>query len=96
MDLLPNSESQFHTKDYWDKFFIKRKQAFEWYGEYPQFKGLLANYLKQYTSNPNILTIGCGNSAMSSQMYDDGFQSIINIDFSEVVISEMKLKNTRR
>jgi ubiquinone/menaquinone biosynthesis C-methylase UbiE len=29
-------------------------------------------------------------------MYDDGFHAITNIDFSEVVIEEMKKKNVKR
>jgi 2-polyprenyl-3-methyl-5-hydroxy-6-metoxy-1,4-benzoquinol methylase len=30
--------------------------------------------------------IGCGNSKLSQQMYDEGYKNIINIDISPTVI----------
>lgn len=37
-----------------------------------------------------ILMLGCGNSKLSEQMYDDGYGHIVNIDISESVIHQMK------
>ncbi len=37
-----------------------------------------------------MLNIGCGNSLLSQEMYDDGYNHINNIDFSEVVIEQMR------
>lgn len=34
--------------------------------------------------------LGCGNSALAFDLYNDGFKNIINIDYSPVVISNMK------
>lgn len=32
MNLLPKSFKEFRDKDYWDSFFVKRRnEAFEWY-----------------------------------------------------------------
>lgn len=39
-------------------------------------------------NNNNIK--GCGNSKLSEDMYRDGFRCITNIDYSEVVIENMK------
>ena len=36
-----------------------------------------------------ILNIGCGNSRMSEEMYEDGYENITNIDFSSKVINQM-------
>jgi len=33
---------------------------------------------------------GCGNSALSVDMYSDGFHNILNVDYCDVVISEMR------
>lgn len=36
-----------------------------------------------------VLIVGCGNSALSENMYDNGLQNLINIDISDVVIKQM-------
>jgi len=43
-----------------------------------------------------IVNIGCGNSTLSADMYDAGFKTVTNVDFSQVVITEMKRKNATR
>merc|ERR1712216_1098215 len=37
----------------------------------------------------SILMSGCGNSRLSEDMYEDGYQSIANIDISRVVFDQM-------
>jgi len=39
-----------------------------------------------------ILIIGCGNSILGEEMYDDGYKNIVNIDIAESVIEKMKLR----
>nr|SVE73445.1 EOG090X02SD [Daphnia atkinsoni] len=87
MNLLPKSSSEFSQQDYWEKFFKSRgKKAFEWYGTYRQLHGVLHKYI-----NPrdNILVGGCGNSALSADLYNAGFTSMTNVDISETVIEQM-------
>lgn len=48
MNLLPKSAKDFGSKRYWDKFFEKRKDAFEWYGEYADICGVLHKYCKPH------------------------------------------------
>ena len=36
--------------------------------------------------------LGCGNSMLSEDMYNDGYRNIVNIDFSSIVINNMKRK----
>ena len=43
----------------------------------------LATKLKD---NLKLCNIGCGNSVMSEDMYDDGYKNIWNMDISEVCI----------
>nr|XP_020727620.1 methyltransferase-like protein 13 isoform X2 [Odocoileus virginianus texanus] len=43
-----------------------------------------------------VLVVGCGNSELSEQLYDVGYQDIVNIDISEVVIKQMKERNASR
>uniref|UniRef100_A0A1X7V9F0 Methyltransferase domain-containing protein n=1 Tax=Amphimedon queenslandica TaxID=400682 RepID=A0A1X7V9F0_AMPQE len=90
VSLLPSSHSEFQLKDYWEKFFQKRKAPFEWYGEYLDLCHILHKYIK---ASNTILVVGCGNSKLSEDLYDVGFTSIDNIDISEVVIKQMTSKN---
>ncbi|KAJ1547287.1 hypothetical protein HK096_003585 [Nowakowskiella sp. JEL0078] len=39
-----------------------------------------------------VLVSGCGNSTLSTEMYEDGFKIQTNIDYSEQVIQNMKIK----
>nr|SVE80634.1 EOG090X02SD [Daphnia magna] len=87
MNLLPKSSSEFSQQEYWEKFFKTRgKKAFEWYGTYQQLYSVLHKYI-----NPrdNILVGGCGNSALSADLYNAGFTSMTNVDISETVIEQM-------
>lgn len=94
MNLLPKSHKEFSDKDYWNKFFKKRgNKAFEWYGEYLELCGQLHKYIKQKDS---ILITGCGNSSLSADLYDVGYQNITNIDVSEVVIKQMNSINSHK
>lgn len=92
--ILPDDHAQFTSKDYWDKFFTQRGQfAFEWYGDFKEVYPVLSRSLSK---TDRILVIGCGNSNFSSDLYDKGYHSITNLDFSELVIEEMKSKNAAR
>lgn len=89
--LLPKSSAEeFQLKEYWDSFFSKRTSSFEWYGDYIDLCHILHKYLKP---SCKILMAGCGNSKLSEDLYDAGFNSIDNIDISDIVIRQMRSKN---
>ncbi|OTF77963.1 Nup188-like protein [Euroglyphus maynei] len=67
-------------------FFHKRKDSFEWYGNYEEIKTILLQYLKP---SDNFLVIGCGNSTLSVDLFDDGYENNTSIDISEIVINKM-------
>ena len=67
---------------------------FEWYSEWAQLRPLLRAAVGAYApgaaaatddrpAGGRVLVVGCGNSELSAQMYDDGFVDITNIDFSK-------------
>ncbi|XP_066117257.1 eEF1A lysine and N-terminal methyltransferase [Saccopteryx bilineata] len=94
MNLLPKSSKEFGSIDYWERFFqLRGRKAFEWYGTYLDLCGVLHKYIKP---REKVLVIGCGNSELSEQLYDVGYQDIVNIDISEVVIKQMKERNASR
>jgi len=88
MNLLPKSKSDFREKSYWDSFFKKRgNKAFEWYGEYGELCGILHKYIK---TKDSILMVGCGNSTLGADLFDVGYNKLVNIDISNKVVDQMK------
>ena len=76
---------EFRSQAYWEKFFKHRAgEPFEWYGDWQQLGSLVKRRVGPEIAQGSILQVGCGNSELSAQMYDDGFQNITNIDFSKV------------
>jgi len=40
--------------------------------------------------------LGCGNSKLSEEMYDDGYTNIVNVDYSGVVIDQMSSRHSTK
>ena len=78
--------AQYGKTSYWDERYTKDPEPFDWYQRYSGIQELIAKYIKK---DDSILMSGCGNSRLSEDMYEDGFQSIANIDISRVVIDQM-------
>jgi len=85
---LPHKNAAYKLQDYWNERYTK-EENFEWCKSYDDFKDLIHKHLR---NSDKILMLGCGNSALSEQMYKDGYRNIVNIDFSPVVIENMKRK----
>ncbi|KAL8272224.1 hypothetical protein Esti_003889 [Eimeria stiedai] len=99
MACLPSTLSQFRDQVYWDHFFKEQKGApFEWYGSLKDFRdalsalNLLGGPSPGSSEGPLILHVGCGNSCLPKELYDEGYKRIVNVDFSSVVIEEMKAR----
>jgi SAM-dependent methyltransferase len=73
--------------EYWDDRYSKRIEPFDWYQTYSDLKEIITPYLEKENK---ILNVGCGNSTMSEEMYNDGYENITNIDFSSKAISQME------
>ncbi|KAK7359281.1 hypothetical protein VNO77_01234 [Canavalia gladiata] len=97
-DDLLETLGDFTSKDNWDKFFTIR-DSFEWYAEWPELRDPLLSLLQTLTHHHplplQLLVPGCGNSRLSEHLYDAGYTTITNIDFSKVVISDMLRRNVR-
>mmetsp|Transcript_8531 Transcript_8531/g.13844 ORF Transcript_8531/g.13844 Transcript_8531/m.13844 type:complete len:209 (+) Transcript_8531:182-808(+) len=79
--------AQYGKSTYWDERYTKDPEPFDWYQRYSGLKEKLRAYVKE---TDHILQLGCGNSRMTEDMYDDGFTSIANIDISKIVIEQMQ------
>lgn len=68
--------------------------TFDWFKKYEDVVHLLHLVLPDKTAR--ILMLGCGNSTLSEDMYDDGYKNIVNIDYSPIVIERMRARNHNR
>ncbi|XP_020526621.1 methyltransferase-like protein 13 isoform X2 [Amborella trichopoda] len=71
---------------YWDTRYIQEAGPFDWYQRYSALRPFIHRYIPK--SSP-ILMLGCGNAVMSEDMVKDGYEDIVNIDISSVVIDMM-------
>ena len=60
------------------------------------YKDIERNIKPYLKHDDTILIVGCGNSNFSSELYDEGYHNIVNIDFSDIVIDRMKSANDSR
>ena len=83
---------EYKEKWYWEERFAE-EESFEWLLTYEQVERYLLPHLRY---DDRILIIGCGNSSLSDDLYERGYQKITNIDFSETVISKMSLLSSQK
>mmetsp|Transcript_132041 Transcript_132041/g.232553 ORF Transcript_132041/g.232553 Transcript_132041/m.232553 type:complete len:270 (-) Transcript_132041:64-873(-) len=80
---------------YWNARYEKDVEPFEWLETYADLHGMVEEATGGSHSS-RVLHIGCGNSTWTEQMYDAGYQEILNIDTSDVVIRQMISRNKDR
>lgn len=78
------------TAAYWDDRFRRDPEPFDWYQRYAGLKELLSKYIRKSDA---VLMSGCGSSRLSEEMYEDGYQSIANIDYAAPVIEQMSARH---
>ncbi|KAI5059705.1 hypothetical protein GOP47_0026024 [Adiantum capillus-veneris] len=74
---------------YWDERYKQDGGSFDWY---QQFSGLAPLLQKYIPKTSRVLMVGCGNAILSEDMVQDGYQEIVNVDISSVVIEAMQKK----
>ncbi|KAH9976077.1 S-adenosyl-L-methionine-dependent methyltransferase [Russula compacta] len=91
-DTLPARNEEYGTREYWDQRYAQEAEVtFDWFKSYKDVAHLLRPVLPD--TSARILMLGCGNSTLSEDMYDDGYKNIINVDYSPVVIEYMAARN---
>ncbi|KAJ7717115.1 S-adenosyl-L-methionine-dependent methyltransferase [Mycena maculata] len=88
---LPRSNERYGEKAYWDERYTQEAAAdasFDWFKSYSDVAPLLRSLIPR--KDARILMLGCGNSTLSQDMYDDGYTNIVNTDYSSVVIEQMR------
>jgi ubiquinone/menaquinone biosynthesis C-methylase UbiE len=87
---MPN----YGSKKYWDDRYLEQiNKTFDWLEDYNTLYPLITKYI---SPENRILMLGCGNSVLSEELYDNGYTNIVNVDISGVVIDQMKKRNLHR
>ncbi|XP_050372199.1 uncharacterized protein LOC126790106 [Argentina anserina] len=79
---------------YWDNRYANESGPFDWYQKYQSLAPIINLYVPRHLRC--VLVVGCGNSAFSEGMADDGYEDVVSIDISSVVIQAMQDKHSNR
>ncbi|KAF7316464.1 Methyltransf-25 domain-containing protein [Mycena indigotica] len=94
---LPSSNDQYGHKSYWDERYAQESAndaAFDWFKSYADLAPLIRDLIPN--KDARILMLGCGNSTLSQDMYDDGYKNIVNVDYSGVVVEQMRARHAEK
>ncbi|XP_032080703.1 EEF1A lysine methyltransferase 4 [Thamnophis elegans] len=84
----PASNAGYRQRGFWDERYEQEgAEPTEWFGGLESFREPLEAELKP---EDRILVLGCGNSALSYDLFQLGYTDITNIDYSAVCISRMQ------
>ncbi|XP_062832925.1 EEF1A lysine methyltransferase 4 [Anolis carolinensis] len=86
---LPESNAGYRDRGFWEARYRLEGAAVpgEWFGGLERFRGLLEAEVKPGDS---VLVLGCGNSALSYDLFQLGYTNITSIDYSVACITSMK------
>ncbi|KAF9480549.1 S-adenosyl-L-methionine-dependent methyltransferase [Pholiota conissans] len=92
--VLPSKNEEYGTKQYWNQRYSEESngESFDWFKTYADLAELLHELIPNKSSK--ILMLGCGNSKLSEDMWEDGYQDIVNTDYSGVLVEQMKEKHS--
>ncbi|WFD15571.1 hypothetical protein MARU1_001593 [Malassezia arunalokei] len=92
VDIDDPKNADFQTVEYWDKRYAAEAEDadFDWFRKYRDIQHIFHELVPDRQSR--ILMLGCGNSTLSKDMYDDGYTHIVNLDYSAVVIDKMQTR----
>ena len=89
---LPETNESYREESYWDERY-RREDSYEWLAGYSSLRSPVGRHLTSFPRRGcSILQLGCGNSDLAVGLYRDGWTDITNIDISQVVVDNMRLK----
>nr|XP_019005223.1 uncharacterized protein I203_02069 [Kwoniella mangroviensis CBS 8507]OCF68684.1 hypothetical protein I203_02069 [Kwoniella mangroviensis CBS 8507] len=102
---LPPTNEGYGTHEYWEQRYANEAdgRTFDWFLSPTYLLPLFDELTSISTSDvkgkgkgkdTRILTLGCGNSALGEVLYDNGWEDIVNIDYSKIVIDQMKERHS--
>ncbi|KDE04210.1 hypothetical protein MVLG_05369 [Microbotryum lychnidis-dioicae p1A1 Lamole] len=95
IDNLPQHNAQYGAQAYWDERYSNEAEnaSFDWF-QTIDLVPLVQRFVPD--TSARICMLGCGNSLLSANLYDKGYHSIVNLDYSPILIEKMKNVNSTR
>ncbi|KAF8074922.1 S-adenosyl-L-methionine-dependent methyltransferase [Lyophyllum atratum] len=88
---LPAKNEEYGIKEYWDHRYKQEAEEdahFDWFKSYADLAPFIRDLIPDKESR--ILMLGCGNSQLSEEMWEDGYKRVVNTDYSSVVVEQMR------
>ncbi|KAH6916050.1 S-adenosyl-L-methionine-dependent methyltransferase [Coprinopsis sp. MPI-PUGE-AT-0042] len=91
--VLPSKNEEYGTKAYWNQRYAQEEEEgnFDWFRTYKDLADIIHELVPNKSSR--VLMLGCGNSTLGEDMYDDGYKSIVNTDYSDILIDQTKKRH---
>ncbi|CAM4715498.1 EEF1A lysine methyltransferase 4 [Lepidochelys kempii] len=87
---LPDCNLRYRDRRFWDSRYRQAgATAAEWFGGLSCFRQQLEAELRP---GDRILVLGCGNSALSSDLFQLGYTDVTSVDYSLVCIAGMQAR----
>ncbi|XP_021570539.1 endothelin-converting enzyme 2 isoform X1 [Carlito syrichta] len=88
---LPERNCGYCEVQYWDQRYQDAVDSapYEWFGDFASFRSILEPELRP---KDRILVLGCGNSALSYELFLGGFPDVTSVDYSSVVVATMRAR----
>ncbi|XP_011837326.1 PREDICTED: endothelin-converting enzyme 2 [Mandrillus leucophaeus] len=88
---LPERNCGYREVQYWDQRYQGAADSapYDWFGDFSSFRALLEPELRP---EDRILVLGCGNSALSYELFLGGFPDVTSVDYSSVVVAAMQAR----
>ena len=75
------------SKEYWEAEYAAHPETVDdWLQTWGYLRPLLGAHVPPAA---RVLVLGCGNSPLGEQMWDDGYRDVLGVDFSPSVIAQM-------
>eukprot|EP00668_Euglena_longa_P030234 GGOE01037669.1.p1 GENE.GGOE01037669.1~~GGOE01037669.1.p1 ORF type:complete len:257 (+),score=36.92 GGOE01037669.1:106-876(+) len=78
---------EYGNAEYWNARYTADDNLYDWYASYEQLEKILRPLAG---AGSRILILGCGNSSLGAQLYNAGYENVVNVDVSEVCIAKMR------
>ncbi|KAK9472767.1 S-adenosyl-L-methionine-dependent methyltransferase [Dipodascopsis tothii] len=98
-DLTLSEVDRLQTKEYWDERYQKDEDdaKFDWFKTFADLEPFFRKHIDWARAGElRVIMLGCGNSILSEELYDEGLKNITNVDFAETCIEQMKRKYADR